>query len=148
MRAFLLASMAAVALVSAGCADDFATPDPADTVSTAISSLAKGNGKKVCSRMTVAAQKQVLTLLADNPLGFPDIEARTCVEGIEKLHAALSPAQRNILVDGEVGDAKIKGDKATVRVIGVGMVANLQKFDEKWLITGGLFNYAGRTVGS
>ena len=146
MRSGSLALLSVVALLAAGCGGDAA--DAEDTVSSAVSGLAEGDGKQVCGKMTVAAQKQILALLADNPLGFPDIKARTCVEGIEKLHAALSQAQRNILVDGEVGEAKITGDKAKVRVIGVGMEADLQKLDGTWKITGGLFRYAGRQVGS
>jgi hypothetical protein len=109
--------------------------------------VARGDGKQVCDQLTVAAEKRILALLAHNPLGFPDIKAKTCEEGIVKLHAALSQPQRNILVDGEVGDAKVTGDKAKVRVIGLGMQADLQKIDGKWMITGGLFQYAGRAVG-
>jgi hypothetical protein len=145
MRSVALAPLAVAALLAAGCGGDASKAE--DTVSTAISGLAKGDGKQVCDHMTAGAQKQILTLLADNPLGFPDIKARTCTEGIVKLHAALSQVQRNILVDGEVGDAKITGDKAEVRVIGLGMRANLQKIDGTWMITGGLFQYAGRQVG-
>lgn len=144
MRSASLALLAVAALLAAGCGGDGSKAE--DTVSSAVSGLAEGDGKQVCDKMTVAAQKQILTLLADNPLGFPDIKAATCVEGIEKLHAALSQAQRNVLVDGEVGDAKIKGDKATVRVIGVGMTADLQKIDGTWMITGGLFRLGDRTV--
>jgi hypothetical protein len=145
MRSAFLALLAVAATLAAGCGGDASEAE--DTVSTAVSGLAKGDGKTVCDQLTVSAQKQILTLLADNPLGFPDIKATSCVEGITKLHAALSQAQRNILVDGEVGDAKISGDKAKVRVIGVGMEADLQKIDGRWMITGGLFRYAGREVG-
>jgi len=145
MRSLSLALLAVALFLAAGCGSD--ASDAEDTVSTAVSGLAEGDGKQVCDQLTVGAEKQILVLLADNPLGFPDINAKTCTEGIEKLHAALSPAQRNILVDGEVGEAKITGDKAKVRVIGVGMEADLQKIDGTWMITGGLFDYAGRQVG-
>ncbi len=145
MRSVALALLAVVAFLASGCGGDASKAE--DTVSTAISGLSKGDGKQVCDRLTARAQKQILTLLADNPLGFPDIKATTCTEGIKKLHAALTQVQRNILVDGEVGEAKITGDKAKVRVIGLGMQANLQKIDGTWMITGGLFEYAGRQVG-
>jgi hypothetical protein len=146
MRSGYLALLIAAALLSAGCGGGDAGKAE-DTVSTAVSGLADGDGKQVCDQLTVGAQKQILALLADNPLGFPDIKAKSCVEGITKLHAALSQAQRNVLVDGEVGEAKVSGDKATVRIIGLGMQADLQKFDGKWMITGGLFKFAGREVG-
>jgi hypothetical protein len=146
MRSGSLALLAAAALLAAGCGDDDASKAE-ETVSTAVSGLAKGDGKKVCDQLTVAAQKQILVLLADNPIGLPNIKARSCVEGINKLHAVLTQVQRNVLVDGEVGKAKITGDKAKVRVIGLGMQADLQKIDGKWMITGGLFKYAGREVG-
>jgi hypothetical protein len=146
MRSGSLALLAAAALLAAGCGGGDASKAE-DTVSTAVSGLAEGDGKQVCDQLTVGAQKQILALLADNPLGFPDIKAKSCVEGITKLHAVLTPEQRNVLVDGEVGDAKVTGDKATVRVIGLGMQADLQKFDGRWMITGGLFKFAGREVG-
>jgi predicted lipoprotein len=145
MRSVSLALLAAVVLMVAGCGNSDAS-QAQDSVSAAVSGLGTGNGKKVCDQLTAGAQKQILALLADNPLGFPDIKATSCVEGITKLHAALSQAQRNVLVDGEVGDAKVKGNKATVRVIGLGMQADLQKIGGKWMITGGLFKYAGRQV--
>lgn len=144
MRSATLALLAVAALLAGGCGGDASEAE--DTVSSAVSGLAEGDGKQVCDQMTVAAQKQILTLLADNPLGFPNIKAKTCVEGIEKLHAALSQAQRDVLVDGEVGDAQITGDKAKVRVIGVGMTAELQKINGEWTITGGLFRLGNRTV--
>ena len=145
MRSGFLALLAAAALLAAGCGGGDAGKAE-DTVSTAVSGLADGDGKQVCDQLTVGAQKQILALLADNPLGFPDIKAKSCVEGITKLHAALSQAQRNVLVDGEVGKAKVTGDKATVRIIGVGMTADLRKIDGKWMITGGLFRLGNRTV--
>ena len=146
MRSGSLALLVAAALLAAGCGGGDAGKAE-DTVSTAVSGLAEGDGKQVCDQLTVGAQKQILALLADNPLGFPDIKAKSCVEGITRLHAALTPEQRNVLIDGEVGEAKVTGDKATVRVIGLGMQADLQKFDGTWMITGGLFKFAGREVG-
>jgi len=145
MRSVFLAPLAVAVLMAVGCGSDASEAE--ETVSSAVSGVAEGDGKQVCDRLTAGAKRQILVLLADNPLGFPDIKAKTCTEGIEKLHAALTPAQRNILVDGEVGDAKVDGDKAKVRVIGVGMQADLQKIDGTWMITGGLFRYAGRQVG-
>jgi hypothetical protein len=146
MRSVSLALLAVAVLMAAGCGNDDASKAQ-ETVSAAVSGVGKGDGKKVCDQLTVGAQKQILALLADNPLGFPDIKARSCVEGITKFHAALSQAQRNVLVDGEVGDAKVTGDKAKVRVTGLGMQADLQKIGGRWMITGGLFKYAGRQVG-
>ena len=146
MRSVTLALLAVAVLMAAGCGGSDASKAQ-DTVSAAVSGLGTGNGKKVCDQLTAAAQKQILALLADNPLGFPNIKATSCVEGITKLHAALSQAQRNALVDGEVGDAKVNGDKATVRVVGFGMQADLQKIGDKWMITGGLLKYAGSQVG-
>jgi hypothetical protein len=45
-----------------------------------------------------------------------------------------------VLEDGEVDEAKINGDKATVHVTGAGMTLDLQKISDKWMITGGLFD--------
>jgi hypothetical protein len=146
MRSALLALLAVAVLLAAGCGNSDASKAQ-ETVTAAVSGLGKGNAKQVCDQLTAGAQKQILALLADNPLGFPNIKATSCTEGITKLHAAMSQAQRNVLVDGEVGDAKITGDKAKVRVIGVGMTADLQKINGTWMITGGLFKYGGRQVG-
>lgn len=134
----LTAVLLAVAALIAGCGDDDAS-NAQDTVSTAVSGLAEGDAKQVCDQLTVPAQKRLLVLLADNPLGFPDIKAATCTEAVTKLHAVLTEAQRQVLVDGEVEEAKVNGDKATVHVTGAGMTANLEKIDGKWMITGGLF---------
>jgi hypothetical protein len=138
MRFMSLALLAVAAVMTAGCGGSDASKAQ-DTVSTAVSGLAKGDAKKVCGQLTVPAQRRLLVLLADNPLGFPDIKATNCLDAITKLHAKLTPAQRNVLVDGEVEKAKVTGDKATVHVTGAGMTANLQKINGKWMITGGLF---------
>jgi hypothetical protein len=137
MRAAVRATLHVAALV-AGCGGDSAKAE--DTVSAAISGLSKGDAKKVCSQLTVAAQKKLLVVLADNPLGYPNIKAATCQEGITKLHASLDKPTRAVLEDGEVDKAKINGDKATVHVTGAGMTLDLQKISGKWMITGGLFN--------
>jgi hypothetical protein len=147
MRSLSLALVAVAAMIAAGCGGGDDAGKAQETVSAAVSGLGKGDGKQVCDQLTVAAQKQILALLANNPLGFPDIKATSCVEGITKLHAALTKVQRDVLVDGEVGDAKVTGDRAKVRVVGFGMQADLQKINGRWMITGGLFRYAGRQVG-
>ena len=138
MRSASLAPLAVAALIAAGCGSGDAGKAQ-DTVSTAVSGLAKGDAKKVCDQLTVPAQRRLLVLLADNPLGFPDIKATNCLDAVTKLHAKLTQAQRNVLVDGEVEKAKVTGNKATVHVTGAGMTANLQKINGKWMITGGLF---------
>ncbi len=136
MRAAVLAALL-VAILIAGCGGDAA--DAQDTVSAAISGLAAGDERKVCAQLTAGAEKQLLAVLADNPLGFPDIHAATCEEAITKLHAALSPPVRAVLEDGEVDDAKLDGDKAVVHVVGAGMDVELEKISGSWKITGGLF---------
>jgi len=137
MRAAVLASLLVAAFV-AGCGGDSAKAQ--DTVSAAISGLSKGDAKKVCAQLTSSAQKRLLVVLADNPLGYPDIKAATCQEAITKLHAALDKPTRAVLEDGEVDEAKVNGDKATVHVTGAGMTLDLQKISDKWMITGGLFD--------
>ncbi len=137
MRATVLAAVLAIAML-AGCGSEPA-PEPDEVVSTAISGLSKGDEKKVCAQLTSGAQRQMLVFLADNPLGFPSIKASNCRDAIDKLHAALTPAQRAVLEEGEVDKAKVTGDKATVHVTGAGLTAKLQKFGDKWMITGGLF---------
>jgi hypothetical protein len=138
MRSASLALLAVAALLAAGCGGDDAGAAQR-TVSTAVSGLAKGDAKKVCGQLTPAAQRKVLSVLATGPLGLAPIRATTCLRAIGRLHAALPQVIRNVLVDGEVGDAQINGDTAKVRVIGAGMTADLQKIDGSWKITGGLF---------
>ncbi len=102
----------------------------------------RGDAGKVCDQLTAAAKKELLATLADNPLGFDDIHAKTCEEGIAKLHDALPQPIRAVLADGEVEDAKVDGDTATVHVVGAGTDAELRKIDGVWKITGlsgGLF---------
>lgn len=137
MRAAVLVALLLAALV-AGCGGDSAKAE--DTVSAAVSGLSKGDAKKVCAQLTVGAEKKLLVVLADNPLGYPDIKAATCQEAITKLHSQLDKPTRAVLEDGEVEDAKVNGDKATVHVTGAGMTVDLQKISGKWMITGGLFD--------
>lgn len=140
MRSVSLAllAVAALTLAVAGCGEDDASKAES-TVSTAVSGLAKGDEQKVCAQLTPAAQRKVITILRTGPLGLPSIRASDCRDAIVKLHAALPQVIRDVLVDGEVGDAKVSGDKAKVRVIGAGMTADLQKIDGRWKISGGLF---------
>lgn len=145
MRPAVLALLVAGALI-AGCGGDQA--DAEATVSNAIAGLAKGDEQQVCAQLTPAAEKKLLVVLADNPLGFPDIKAKTCEEAIRKLYPKLNEPTRAVLQDGEVDDATVKGDKATVHVTGAGMDVELQKLDDKWMITGGLFTLGAPRAGS
>ncbi len=136
MRPALVASLLIAALI-AGCGDS--SPSPEETVSTAISGLAKGDEKKVCAQVSPEGEEKLLVVLRDNPLNLI-VNASSCEEAIVKLHAMLSKAIRAAMQDGEVDDAKVTGDKAVVHVPGFGMDVELEKVDEKWQITGGLLN--------
>lgn len=128
--------MLAVLLV-AGCGGDEGAAQ--DTVSTAISGLAEGDEQQVCDQLTAGAKRKLLAALADNPLGFRNIRAKTCEEGITKLHDALGEPIRAVLRDGEVEDTRLDGDTAVVHVTGAGMDIELEKISDRWMITGGLF---------
>lgn len=139
MRAALLATLLAALLV-AGCGGDEGAVQ--DAVTAAVSGLAKGDAGQVCDRLTAGAKRKLLATLADNPLGFPDIHATTCEVAIVRLHDELPKPIRDVLTDGEVDDAKVDGDTATVHVVGAGTDAELRKVDGTWKITGlsgGLF---------
>ena len=136
MRPALVASLLIAALI-AGCGDS--SPSPEETVSTAISGLAKGDEKKVCAQVSPEGEEKLLVVLRDNPLNLI-VNASSCEEAIVKLHAMLSKAIRAAMQDGEVDDAKVTGDKAVVHVPGFGMDVELEQVDEKWQITGGLLN--------
>ena len=136
MRATLLATML-IALLAAGCGGDEGAAE--DTVSTAISGLAEGDEQKVCDQLTAGAKKKLLATLADNPLGFKNIRAKTCEDGITKLYDSLGEPIRAVLRDGEVEDTRLNGDKAVVHVTGAGMDIELEKISDRWMITGGLF---------
>lgn len=136
MRAALLAA-ALAALLVAGCGST--TPTPEETVSAAVSGVSQGDEQQVCSRLTAGAKEKLLATLADNPLGYPDIKAASCEEGISKLHAQLSKPIRDVLQDGEVDDARIDGDRAVVHVTGAGMDVELQKISGRWMIVDGFF---------
>jgi 2',3'-cyclic-nucleotide 2'-phosphodiesterase (5'-nucleotidase family) len=135
MRLATLIAPTLVALAIGACGTNDAA-DAEATVSSAIKGIAAGDAGKVCAKLTPAAKDKVVVVLRHNPIGR-DIKAKTCEEALTKLHASLTQAQKNVLVDGEVGDAKVKGDKATVHVVGAGMEVELQKQDDRWLITGG-----------
>ncbi len=138
MRSVTLALLAVAALLAASCGESDA--DKAEsTVSTAVSGLAKGDAEKVCDQLTPGAQRKVLAVLATGPLGLSPIRAVTCRQAVGELHDALPKVIRNVLVDGEVDDARVHGDTAEVHVVGAGMTADLQRFGDTWKITGGLF---------
>jgi hypothetical protein len=136
MRLASLTALTLVALAIGACGGKNDAADAEATVSSAIKGIAAGDAAKVCAKLTPAAKNRVLVALRNNPVG-PDIRAKTCEEALTKLHASLTQAQKNVLVDGEVGDAKVKGDKASVHVVGAGMEVQLQKRNDTWLITGG-----------
>lgn len=139
MRAACLTTIL-LALLVAGCGGEKAAAE--DTVTAAISGLAEGDEQQVCDQLTAGAKKELLVTLADNPLGFDDIHAKTCEVAIAKLHDLLPQPIRDVLRDGEVEDAKVSGDTATVHVVGVGTDAELRKVGDGWKITGlsgGLF---------
>jgi hypothetical protein len=138
MRLACPTALLAIALAIGACGTDDAA-DAEATVSSAISAIAAGDAGKVCSKLTPAAEQKALVALRNNPVG-PNIHARTCEEALTKLHASLTKAQKAVLVDGEVGDAKVTGDRAKVHVVGAGMDVELHKRDDAWVITGGFFN--------
>ena len=141
MRAGLLAVLVIAAFLAAGCGSEADKAE--DTASKAISGLAMGDEQQVCDQLTPAAQRKLLAVLADNPLGFPDIRAANCEEAITKLHAELPPEIKAALEDGEVDEAKVEGEKAVVHVTGFGMDLELEKISDDWMITGGLFARPG-----
>ena len=135
MRAAAAAVLIAGA-VAAGCGGDKASAE--DTVSDALIGVGDGDAPQVCERLTAGAQRMLLAALADNPLGLRSIHAKSCEEAVGKLHAQLPRAVRDILREGEVEDAVVDGDRATVVVTGAGMTVKLRKIDDDWMITGGL----------
>jgi hypothetical protein len=141
MRVPLLA-MLLIGVLVAGCGSEADKAE--DTASKAISGLGMGDEKQVCDQLTAAAQRQLLTVLADNPLGFPDIKASNCEQAITTLHSKLPPEIRASLEEGEVDEAKVDGEKAVVHVSGFGMDLELEKISDEWMITGGLFTRPGR----
>lgn len=136
MRATLLVAVL-TALLVAGCGGDEGAAE--DTVSTAISGLAEGDEQRVCDQLTSGAKKKLLGTLANNPLGFKDIRAKTCEEGITKLYDSLGEPIRAVLRDGEVDEAKVDGDRAVVHVTGAGVDLQLRRIADEWKITDGLF---------
>ena len=134
MRVAILTALLLAAL-AAGCGGG---PSPEETVSAAVSGLAKGNEKKVCAQLTAAAKRNLLEVIADNPPIIEPVKAATCEEAITKVHAQLSQPIRAVLHDGEVDKAKIDGDRAVVHVTGAGADVELQKISDEWKITGGL----------
>ena len=93
----------------------------------------------MCAQLTEAAKRKLLEVIADDPPIIEPVHAKTCEEAIVKVHAQLSQPIRAVLEDGEVDKAKITGDKAVVHVTGAGTDVDVQKIDDEWKITGGLF---------
>ena len=109
-----LLAMLLIGVLVAGCGSDADKAE--DTASKAISGLGMGDEKQVCDQPTPAAERKLLTVLADNPLGFPDIKASSCEQAITTLHSKLPPEIKASLEEGEVDEAKVDGDKAVVHV--------------------------------
>ena len=137
MRPSIPTASLLAALALGACGSD--ASDAESTVSTAVAALARGDAETACERLTPAAERSMLVRLRDNPL-LPSITARTCEEGVTKLHAKLSKTVLAVLEDGEVGEAKVDGDNATVPVVGAGVKVRLRKQDDTWYIVGGFFD--------
>lgn len=136
MRVAFVAT-ALLAVVAIGCGDS--TPTPEDVTSSAVSGLAEGDEEKVCAQLTEPAKRKLLEVIADNPPIIEPVRASSCEEAITKIHAQLTEPIRAVLRDGEVEEADVSGDKATVAVTGAGTTVELEKIDDEWKITGGLF---------
>jgi hypothetical protein len=136
-RARLIGPLLA-AFALAACGDDDAAKAE-QTVSSAVTAVAEGHAAEACSKMTPAAQHSVVVALRHNPIGA-DIRAATCEQALTKFHAQLSKPIRDSLVDGDVDDAKLHGDTATVYVVDAALNVRLAKRNGRWLITGGFLD--------
>lgn len=134
-----VARLAAVLLAVAALGCGNSTPTPEDVTSAAVSGLAEGDEEKVCAQLTEPAKRTLLEVIADDPPIIEPVRADSCEEAITKIHAQLTEPIRAVLRDGEVEEARVTGDKAVVPVTGAGTDVELQKVDDEWKITGGLF---------
>lgn len=134
-----VARLAAVLLAVAALGCGNSTPTPEDVTSAAVSGLAEGDEEKVCAQLTEPAKRTLLEVIADDPPIIEPVQADSCEEAITKIHAQLTEPIRAVLRDGEVEEARVTGDKAVVPVTGAGTDVELQKVDDEWKITGGLF---------
>ncbi len=131
MRRAGLATFLVAAITAAGCGG---SPSPEEVVSTAVSGLSKGDEQAVCDQIAPAAKRDLLEQLADDPPLVEPIRASSCEEAITKFHAQLSQPIRAVLEDGEVDEARVKGDQAIVHVTGAGINVRLQKIGDEWKI--------------
>src|SRR4051794_8841696 len=108
MRRALTVSLAAIAIIAAGCGDSSSTPSTssgqggkdsdavAQTWSDYIEAVKSGDGKAACQQLTPTFQRQASNLVT--PKERQQLQGVSCPEAIEKgtLRAALKSYQANL----------------------------------------------------
>ncbi len=106
------------------------------TVKDYLGSLADGNGKAACDKLTGDAKRQAVDYVASN---VPELAATSCTEALGGLSDQLGGDELGTLRDADVESSTVTGDTATVRMKGASSTADLRKVDGTWYISGGLF---------
>ena len=130
-RGAKLLIVVAVIALAAGCGGASAdTSQISSTLTTYLSGLADGNGRKACDQLTDEA-RTVLDISAG-------VGATSCVDAIHKLSQNLRGDEKQTLRRAEVVNIHVSGDRATADALGANQIAQLVKSGGHWSISGGI----------
>ena len=129
-------ALAAMAL-AAGCGGDGnggGGPDAQVTkaVEDYVTAVAAGNGRRACDQMTSGAQKEAVEIVT---AAFTDSGGIGCEEAIGELSKDAAPESKKAMLNPEISDVEIEGDKATAKVKGLSEPAQLAKVDDAWKLS-------------
>ncbi|MFP5389564.1 MAG: hypothetical protein ACLGG5_09745 [Thermoleophilia bacterium] len=71
-------------------------------------------------------------------LQLPELQATSCADALTKLSGSLGAEEKDALESADVINVQIDGSGATAEVAGGTESVDLEKADDRWLISGGL----------
>ena len=139
-----IVSIAALALLLAGCGGGGAPKSDADAVTQTLKDAAKavadGDGDKACGYLTPDAQRQAILQVGAGVLGDTD-----CPTAVKRATAFLSPLEKkqitslqpaNLQLNGTSGSATMASQAGTPQGQGMSIQLNLQKVGNHWKVSG------------
>jgi hypothetical protein len=124
----------ALAAAIAGCGGDDGADD-ADEVRQVtrdyLTALAAGNGRRACEQLTEQARREAIETVT---AAFLDAEDVTCEEAIAELSADIAEDRKRALLNPEISDVEIEGDRAEVRVKSVNGSTTLSRVGDAWRV--------------
>lgn len=134
-RGWMLAAVLVVLAGAVGCGGSSDEEGVEDAVGTYLTSLATADGATACDQLT---GPQARLMFEEALLQLPELQATSCADALTKLSGSLGAEEKDALESADVINVQIDGSSATAEVAGGTESVDLEKADDRWLISGGL----------